>query len=193
MLSILADKPLPSTSVALEPAPAPAPTKARRKPGRQIIEMAPGHTYGPWTVLAPAKSRVYGRGKSATAMWLCRCSCGTEAVVAGVRLRDGTSGRCSACSSRSVRPGRPKVEMRIGQRCGKWTVTGPAPSRVDRSPKGRRSTQAMWAVTCDCGNTSTVSGISLRTGSSRQCRSCGYRSAAAKMRAWRGDIQQTPQ
>ena len=57
------------------------------------IDITIGKMFGKWTVLG------YG-GRSSTnfALWLCRCSCGTEKTITGVNLRRGRSIQCLSCA-----------------------------------------------------------------------------------------------
>jgi hypothetical protein len=59
-----------------------------------------GQQFGRWKVLGlhPERKR-YGKDKHAiTALWHCRCSCGTEALVFGSNLRQGFSRSCGCLS-----------------------------------------------------------------------------------------------
>ena len=52
-----------------------------------------GQKFGRWTVLATAGERTFPSGIT-TAMYLCRCECGTERNVQWMSLRNGTSQSC---------------------------------------------------------------------------------------------------
>ncbi len=52
----------------------------------RIIDMT-GERFGKWTVLSLAKPK----------FWLCRCDCGTEAVISRGNLKSGTSTQCTKC------------------------------------------------------------------------------------------------
>ena len=54
-----------------------------------------GRRYGLWTVVA----EVLGPHSDIHLRWLCECDCGEERLVAGARLRAGTSKSCG-CRSR---------------------------------------------------------------------------------------------
>lgn len=58
------------------------------RPVPQLI----GRRFGSWVVRGQAESLV--AGKYAKHRWLCRCDCGTERVVKGGLLTDGTSTGC---------------------------------------------------------------------------------------------------
>jgi hypothetical protein len=72
--------------------------------GRPVVALEVGQTYGRLTVLARGPSR------NRKAMWLCRCTCGTEKLVGGSRLSLGKTVSCG-CARRerlAVRgPGHP--------------------------------------------------------------------------------------
>ena len=57
--------------------------------GHRLIDLT-GSRFGRWLVLA----REPGLNSSRQARWRCRCDCGTERVVTGLRLRGGTSRSC---------------------------------------------------------------------------------------------------
>lgn len=57
-----------------------------------------GLRFGLWTVLRREVSRYENRNT----MWLCRCDCGKESVVAGVHLKTGASTNCGCVRSRKV-------------------------------------------------------------------------------------------
>jgi len=54
-----------------------------------------GMIIGKWTVLSECERR---RGQT---HWVCRCECGTEAVVAGSELNHGRSRQCRGCRTRT--------------------------------------------------------------------------------------------
>lgn len=72
------------------------------------------------------------RTKSRGAKYLCRCSCGTERVVRGKHLRDGTSKSCGCLRRRDY----------VGSRFGSLTV---------RSVSGSGRSK-IYICECDCGN-----------------------------------------
>lgn len=65
--------------------------------------------------------------------WECQCDCGTVVVVAGVRLRNGTTKSCGCLSRPSL----------LGKRFGNLTVVGELP--------GRKHNNVIWSCKCDCG------------------------------------------
>lgn len=53
------------------------------------LEDLTGKIFGHWTVIKRAENN-----KSGSAMWLCRCECGTEKVVSAQMLKNGKSKSC---------------------------------------------------------------------------------------------------
>jgi len=58
--------------------------------------IAPGERFGSWTCIEMAEPRNDGRTQ-----YLCKCDCGTEAVVASTDLKRGATVRCVACRAAS--------------------------------------------------------------------------------------------
>ena len=82
-----------------------------------------------------------GRGK-----WLCRCKCGTEAIVSGGDLKNGNSRHCKNC----------RVIDLAGQQINEWFVL-------------RRLENNKWLCRCSCGKEVEVFGHSLRKGTTINC------------------------
>jgi hypothetical protein len=110
-----------------------------------------GQRFGSWTVLSKDKT-------TSGANWLCRCDCGTERVVNGYSLRNGTSISCRC----SLKANPPRLIDLTGKRFGRWTVL----HRIGHDFK--------WLCQCDCGTTREVASNSLRYGLSISCR-CSYK------------------
>lgn len=70
-----------------------------------------GHTFGRWTVIAPAAAYRQAAGRPQT-RWLCRCECGTEREVSTGNLRSGLTTSCG-CRNREVTAERIGNERRI--------------------------------------------------------------------------------
>jgi len=119
----------------------------------KFIDLA-GKKYDRWTVLKRVENNRWG-----AAQWLCRCDCGTEAVVLGNNLRRRTSQSCG-CLQREL-AGKIHTIDRVGHRYGKLTVIKQEAS----TDKG----ETMWLCKCDCGNETIVRGRNLHSGTS----SCG--------------------
>lgn len=124
---------------------------ANRKGTREYVDLT-GQQIGEWTVLE--KVKIPGR-KNAT--YLCRCSCGTERVVEGRHLKDGSSKSCG-CQRKIDNP---SVKDLSGQRFGKLTV-------LKRAGSDNRN-HALWLCQCDCGNQCIKSGRHLVDLTSTSC------------------------
>lgn len=74
----------------------------------RLVEIS-GLTFGEWFVVKKS-----GNMKSGAALWLCKCSCGTERIVIGADLRCGKSSSCGCKGSRST----------IGQRSATHRMKG---------------------------------------------------------------------
>lgn len=125
-----------------------------------------GQRFGRYLVTARGQSRPGEK----RAYWLCRCDCGSEVVVRGKNLRNGTSRSCGCLTSEVART---KVVDLTGQRFGRLFVVARA--------EGRGSdTKAYWLCRCDCGKETVVVGTDLRAKGDRRkgVVSCG---------CWRSD------
>lgn len=111
-----------------------------------------GRQFGRWTAI----ERV---GQSGAAKWRCRCSCGTERVVAAKNLIAGTSTSCGCNTRERVRDAR-RADL-TGRRFGKLTVLEEAQRRAD----GARQ----WRCRCDCGRECLALHHSLQTGKRTGC------------------------
>lgn len=77
-----------------------------------------GKTFGRWTVLSFAEK------KGTNILWLCRCSCGQEAVVAAGNLRSGGSTRCLRCARSGESNPNYKTGAHVGgDKAGKRNIT----------------------------------------------------------------------
>ena len=101
--------------------------------------------------------------KSGQHRWLCRCDCGQQKVVLGHFLLNGIHQSCIQCSMDD------RVEDLTGKVFGKWTVIARTEDR------GKRAT---YLCRCECGTEKKVTANLLRSGGSKQCRSCASRSRA---------------
>jgi hypothetical protein len=112
-----------------------------------------GNRYGKWSVLEYA-----GYAPKKGTMWLCKCDCGTIRPVLGNSLRHGRSKGCE-CRAKEENSKR-ILKHEAGNKYGKLTVVEYA---------GIIKGNASWLCLCDCGNTKTVSGNSLRDGFVKSC------------------------
>ena len=111
-----------------------------------------GQQFGRWSVIERAN-------ETGTARWKCRCSCGTERVVAAKKLIAGVSTSCGCYTKERVRESL-TVDY-VGQRFGKLLVLG-------RAEAGKNGA-ARWKCRCDCGKECDVLAASLRTGKRTSC------------------------
>jgi len=98
--------------------------------------------------------------QNGTAMWLCMCDCGNDAVVSAHNLRRGVTKSCG-CLAKSRPWSTDPVDL-VGRRFGKLTVTA-----RNRTKPGTR-----WDCVCDCGNTTTAAQTGLLRGTTKSC-GCG--------------------
>lgn len=107
-----------------------------------------GMKFGKWQVLS-----YEGKAKSRD-VWRCLCECGTQKLVQQRSLLNGDSVSCGC--QREL-----KNRMNIvGQKFGKLSV---------ESFAFARNNHTYWNCKCDCGNTFTASGKSMRSGNTTSC------------------------
>lgn len=111
-----------------------------------------GRQFGRWTVI----ERVDEPG---AAKWKCRCSCGTERVVAARNLISGASTSCGCYTKERVRE-RHFMDL-TSQRFGKLLV-------LERAEAGANGA-SRWKCRCDCGKECVVLTASLRSGKRTSC------------------------
>jgi len=111
-----------------------------------------GRQFGRWNVIERAN-------ESGAARWKCRCSCGTERVVAVKNLIAGVSTSCGCYTKERVRESL-SVDY-AGQRFGKLLV-------LERAEAGKNGA-ARWKCRCDCGKECDVLAASLRSGKRTSC------------------------
>lgn len=114
-----------------------------------MVDMT-GRQVGVWTVISAA-----GRTRAGSALWRCRCVCGTERVFLGTEFRRSPPNSCG-CIPRKGR----QVAIK-GRRFGRWKVIAAAGSNF----RGL----LMWRCRCDCGTEAVVNGANLRNGSTKSC------------------------
>lgn len=118
-----------------------------------------GQTFGQWTVLHRAESKILPSGQRQT-MWRCRCVCGTERDVSAKNLVSGGSTSCG-CITRETISKRLQKDL-TGQRFGYLTV-------LQRLPKAKPKERAKYVCLCDCGKKTVVQASNLTTGSIKSC------------------------
>lgn len=124
-----------------------------------------GQKFGRLTVVGRAPNK----GKQT--MWLCRCTCGNETVVAGYTLTHGLTQSCGCLQREILR----RFEDLTGQKFGKLTVL----KRV-----ANKGIKLRWLCRCDCGKTVEASGSNLKSGRTVSC-GCTYKQQHHGMRKTR--------
>ena len=118
-----------------------------------------GHKIGRWLVLREADKSATGQIR-----YLCRCECGTEAIVHSGNLKNGTSTSCG-CYKHTEEYGM-KISDRnaediAGKHFGKWTALHRDPETINKTVR--------WICECECGTVKSVIKASLVDGSSTSC------------------------
>lgn len=120
------------------------------------------HKYGKLTVESYVGVKYSGRNRNH--MYVCKCDCGTENVIASrAMLLKGDKTSCG-CAHKDA--GKVRKENLVHQKFGRWTVIDEAPTRVSASGKTR---SIMWKCKCECGTVKDVSARALKTGMSTSC------------------------
>ena len=114
--------------------------------------------FGRLTVLeeVPREQRPSPTGR----YYLCQCECGNQKVIYGHNLKTGNTKSCG-CLSRQTSSINNSIDIPVGSKFGKLTVTGRAAVR----PGG----EAFWKCLCDCGNECEVRSHDLRKGHTTSC------------------------
>lgn len=117
--------------------------------------------------------RMVGNTSSHAVVWECQCDCGVITYATASSLVTGHKKSCG-CLKHS-----PHAEDLKGQRFGYLVVT----KRVGTS-KNRR---ALWRCKCDCGKSTTVPSIDLKSGNTKSCGCLGR--AYAKRNILKGEVK----
>lgn len=102
--------------------------------------------------------------KNSNAMWKCKCDCGKEIIVQGIRLRNGNTKSCGCnrinklIEYNSIN----KVKDITGEQFGELTVLEPTNKRNNNK-------SVMWKCQCSCGNICFIPGNDLRSGNTKSC------------------------
>lgn len=104
-----------------------------------------GQRFGKLLVIKPTEHRTAKR-----ICFLCRCDCGTEEVIVGKYLINGTVNSCKRCANLNI------VYDLAGKQFGEWTV-------IDYAGN------AKWNCVCSCGRKAVIQGRTLRNGTSTSC------------------------
>ena len=143
-----------------------------------------GKLFGRLTVL-----KYYGLNSRKHHSWVCRCECGSTAIVSGDALRNGSTRSCGclaheahvAAGKRHKGPSPRFVDL-TGQTFGFLTV-------IERGPNTQRG-NAKWHCKCVCGRETFVVTSKLRNGRTISCGCMGLLHATqAKIK--HGDSKKT--
>jgi hypothetical protein len=115
-----------------------------------MIEMV-NKKFNRWTVIK------FSFVKNESAYWLCLCDCGKYKNVNGASLRNNTSKSCGC-----LRKDNPPCSMKIsGKKFNRLYVIKKIGFTKNR--------QTQWLCLCDCGNTTIVTGSSLKNAHTKSC------------------------
>jgi hypothetical protein len=78
-----------------------------------------GQKYGKLTVLSYAGKKPSGKNQNKT-MWLCKCECGNQKIVAGAELRNGNTISCGCVHKKMV--GDINRKHNLAHRCRLYNV-----------------------------------------------------------------------
>jgi hypothetical protein len=112
-------------------------------------------------------------------MWLCKCDCGTEKVIAGPNLNSGKVRSCGCLAAETkVRKPRKTVPENnlLGRVFGRLTVLG--------REEDNRWRASRWLCQCTCGEKSIVVASRLITGRTKSC-GCLAKERRAEARCFR--------
>lgn len=122
-----------------------------------------GTVFGRLTVL---KLVVDEKGHS---NYLCKCKCGNEVVVAGNKLKNGTTKSCGCYRKEKMQQlGSSGMNDITNQRFGKLVALEPTDKRQNKS--------VIWKCKCDCGNIHYASQHNLKNGDVTRCNDCKIKS-----------------
>lgn len=120
-----------------------------------------GLRFGRLVVLEQAEDYVKPDGEHC-AMWKCQCDCDNIKNIKGESLRSGMTQSCGCYAKEMC--GKNIVDL-VGKKFGRLTVLKRAEDYV--KPDGGRD--LMWLCECECGNTITTLGRSLKSGGTQSC------------------------
>lgn len=98
---------------------------------------------------------IAGKTKDKSTIWKCRCDCGAETTAITNELTSGHKKSCGCLKRVS------HAENLKGQRFGRLTVFKRYGTSKDR--------KALWKCKCDCGKTTVVRSIDLKSGNTKSC------------------------
>ena len=124
-----------------------------------------GMIFGKWTVIKDNGIRNHKR------MWICRCACGKQSIVAAGNLISGKSNGCDLCYKFD-----PKFKSAIKKRWNNYfkansVETGDKFDRltVIQETDKRYFRQKLWVCKCSCGKEVLVTSGNLKAGRKRSC------------------------
>ncbi len=128
---------------------------------QKIIDIT-GQTFGKLTVLSFSHTQ-----KKNGAFWICRCECGTEKIISGACLRQGTTKSCGCAGRARLDKFNTKARMEklgasdlSGMRFGALVVIGPT-----RDKHGKLA----WECECVCGKFAVRLFTELNTEANASC------------------------
>lgn len=122
-----------------------------------VIDMI-GQKFGDLKVLERDLTRTGG-----AAYWLCECSCGKIISVRGQYLRSGEKQHCG-CKNKGINNPNIDLTSLIGKKFGRLIVL-----ERDLSKPIGHSCASYWICKCECGNTTSVSHVTLTSGKVKSC------------------------
>lgn len=130
---------------------------------KEIVDMK-NNKFGFLTVVKRAETHITPSGQKKV-MWLCKCDCGNETIVAS---QDIKSGHTKSCGCIPTKPKNIGIIDLTGKRFGKLVVVERAEDYVYKA-KNRMTTSPRWLCKCDCGNITIAQGGNLRNGNTTHC------------------------
>lgn len=113
------------------------------------------------TVIKRAEDRIEPSGKKKI-MWLCKCDCGKEIIVAGPNLKSGNTKSCGCFHKEAMKA--LQVDY-SGQRFGRLTALYRTNDKIFST--GR--TRAQYHCVCDCGKEIDLPTSNLMSGNTQSC------------------------
>lgn len=124
-----------------------------------------GEKFGNLTVIERAETHLTSGGQKKI-MWLCKCDCGNEKVVASQDLKSGHTKSCGCIPTKKKGSG--LIDL-IGKRFGKLVVIERTEDYICKHKQRKTLATPRWLCQCDCGNIAIVQGGNLRCGNTTNC------------------------
>lgn len=118
-----------------------------------------GLIFGRLTVMNRVEDYVSSNGNH-TAMWACKCECGTIKNISHTHLLSGATQSCG-CLQRE-RASKQSFKNLVGEKFGRLTVLALSENRT--KSRGRK-----WICQCECGTIKEVAQLALLNGSTVSC------------------------